>query len=78
MGQQQALQRVLAAGTGGAGPVLLPCQPLPCSHHLPSVCWMQLKAHGKPLGSFPPQQPLANNSLQFPVASPTIRNRKSR
>lgn len=75
--QQQALQCVLAAGPGGAGPMLLPCQPL-----LAKPKWVLDAAKGwweEASGILPPpRQPLAKHSLQFLTASPAIRNRKSR
>lgn len=75
-GQQQALQRVLAAGTGGSstGTAVLPAPARvstrsKCVLDAAQGCW------GEAAGILPPRQLLGKHSLPFLPASPAIRNR---
>lgn len=74
VGQQQALQCVLAEGTEGARPALPSCRVLPQSQCVPSAFWTQPKTGGSRWDPSP-WRLLAKLSLQFLPASPAIRNR---
>lgn len=75
-GQQQALQRVLAAGTRGSS-TSNAVLPAPAMVSTCSKCVLDTAQGwwGEAAGILPPRRLLAKHSLQFLPASPTIRNR---